>query len=240
MIKKLIPSEIKIQIKLFIRWMKDLKQGISSQYAQQAENIFYTHSIKLSQALNPNDNKRINLEIAGQSIRKIEIKPGEIFSFWRIVGRPKRKYGFVESRSIVNGKLVPSLGGGLCQLSGLIYYISLLAGLEIIERHNHSVDIYTDETRFTPLGSDATVAFGSKDLRIRNTLNKSIHFTVEISEFSIQLNLNSSGVIEKQNVRFESRQSINDKLEVYTWVNDAIQHVSYYKKQIQSTENNDT
>ena len=53
-------------------------------------------------------------------------------------------------------------------MSGLIYYVSLMAGLEVLERHPHSRDIYDDQTRYAPLGADATVAYGFKDLRVLN------------------------------------------------------------------------
>lgn len=67
-------------------------------------------------------------------------------------------------------------GRGLCQLSGLIYYISLLAGLELIERHPHSLAIYDETTGFTPLGSEATVVYGYKDLRLRNNTDAPLQF----------------------------------------------------------------
>ena len=86
----------------------------------------------------------------------------------------------------MNGKLVFSAGGGLCQLSSLLYHLSLLAGLEILERHAHSVDIYQEEERFTPLGADATVSFPYRDLRIRNTFNCPIRFTIDLEEESIR------------------------------------------------------
>ena len=60
------------------------------------------------------------------------------------------------------------VGGGLCQLSGLAYELGLRAGLAVVERHPHTQDLYTEATRFTPLGLDATVVYGHKDLRLRN------------------------------------------------------------------------
>jgi vancomycin resistance protein VanW len=57
---------------------------------------------------------------------------------------------------------------------GILYYLSLQAGLKPLERYPHSTDIYTDETRFTPLGSDATVVYGYKDFRFVNTLSQRI------------------------------------------------------------------
>jgi vancomycin resistance protein VanW len=86
----------------------------------------------------------------------------------------------LEGRTLVQGKLQAEVGGGLCQLSGLVYYLALQGGLKVLERYPHSVDIYTDETRFTPLGSDATVVYGYKDLRVVNSLSQPICFNVRV------------------------------------------------------------
>ncbi|MNR14276.1 VanW like protein [compost metagenome] len=93
----------------------------------------------------------------------------------------------------------------MCQVSGIIYHISLIAGLEIIERHNHSVDIYTDETRFTPLGTDASIVYGYKDLRVKNNLPFSIKFEMEIKDNFIQVNLRSEKMVEQKQLFFESK-----------------------------------
>ena len=93
----------------------------------------FSSTLKIKQELKPNEAKIKNLLNAIKSIESVQINPNEIFSFWRIVGNPSKKNGFVGSRSLVNGKIENSIGGGLCQLSGLIYYISLSANLETIE-----------------------------------------------------------------------------------------------------------
>jgi vancomycin resistance protein VanW len=115
-------------------------------------------------------NKIHNISLALKKLNGLVIAPGETFSFCRLVGNPSQKRGYQKSRSIVGGQLVAETGGGLCQLSGLIYFLAIKAGLEITERHAHSMDIYTEEERFTPLGSDATVAYGYKDMRFTNNL----------------------------------------------------------------------
>tara|TARA_B110000902_G_C14164891_1_gene534576 strand:- start:153 stop:539 length:387 start_codon:yes stop_codon:yes gene_type:complete len=118
------------------------------------------------------------------------------------VGCPSKGNGFVESRSIVDGVLTATYGGGLCQLSGLIYYAAILANLEVIERYNHSKDIYTDETRFTPLGSDATVVYGFKDLKIKNNLKKPIRFSFLVDKNSLTIRINSDEVLIKNTIEF--------------------------------------
>jgi vancomycin resistance protein VanW len=143
-----------------------------------------------------------NIEKARRSLENLPVPPGGMFSFWRVVGRPTSARGFQPGRSLLGGQLRPDYGGGLCQLSGLIYYLCLWAGLEIVERHPHSRDIYEDAERFTPLGADATVAYGFKDLRVLNTLPAPVCFRVSVSAKAISGSLCSPAPIEPSTVEF--------------------------------------
>src|SRR6185503_19897960 len=125
------------------------------------------------------ENKLSNLRRGAALIDQSLINPGSQWSFWGRVGKPSVGNGFVDGRNIVDGQLVRQVGAGLCQLSSLIYHLALLGGLEIAERHPHSIDIYRDSERFTPLGADATVVWGFKDLRLRN----SYQFAISIGCF---------------------------------------------------------
>jgi vancomycin resistance protein VanW len=143
-----------------------------------------------------------NIEMARRSLENLPVPPGGIFSFWRVVGRPTRARGFEPGRSLLGGQLQPDYGGGLCQLSGILYYLCLQAGLQILERHPHSRDIYDDTTRYAPLGADATVAYGFKDLRVRNTLSAPICFRVFVSIETMTGCLCSPTLIEPSTVEF--------------------------------------
>lgn len=201
-------KQLKINVKLLIRFTNDLWSKRCFQFSKKTNNnnVNFDYSISLSQEIKKGisfENKLHNLEIASGKINEYSMKPNEIFSFFKIVGNPE--YDFKKSRTLVNGKLTEQNGGGLCQVSGIIYHISLIAGLEIVERHNHSVDIYTDETRFTPLGTDATIVYGYKDLRVKNNLPFSIKFEMEIKDNFIQVNLRSEKRIEEKQLFFESK-----------------------------------
>lgn len=78
-----------------------------------------------------------NLRAACRQLDGVEIPAGEVFSFWKQLGRTTRVKGFTEGRELRSGCLVPNLGGGLCQLSGLLHAAALAAGLEVVERHTH-------------------------------------------------------------------------------------------------------
>jgi vancomycin resistance protein VanW len=143
-----------------------------------------------------------NIETACKSFENLPVPPRGIFSFWRVVGRPTESGGFRPGRSLLGGELQPDYGGGLCQLSGLIYYLCLHAGLEILERHPHSRDIYAEAERYAPLGADATVAYGFKDLRVLNSLPAPVCFRVGISAEAVTGCLCSSAAIEPCTVEF--------------------------------------
>ena len=230
-IKKIVPFYIKVKLQLLKRSVRDVVKGYYFNYAKRRYSTNdFSNSIALKQELKPNKAKNKNLLRAIKRIEQIQINPNEILSFWRIVGNPSKKNGFTESRSLVNGKIENTIGGGLCQLSGLMYYISLIAQLEILERHNHSIDIYNEETRFTPLGSDATVAYGYKDLKIRNNLNCPIKFNFSIEDDTIKVMILHSSVIRHNVVEFKEVISDDNVIEVITIINNQVYNNSTYKK----------
>ena len=206
MIKALLPNQLKVQIKIALRFVKDLCSGHLFRFAKaNSVKDKFSFEISRTQDFKPSstlDSKIFNLKKASQKVSSVLIEPEQIFSFWNIVGSPTHKNGFQSGRTIVEGELSETIGGGLCQLSGLIYYLSLEAGLIIIERHNHSVDLYNEETRYTPLGSDATVVYGYKDLLIKNPYTFPIYFDFIITNQEISIFLRSEKKIRKNLVEF--------------------------------------
>ncbi len=105
-----------------------------------------------------------NLRVAARSLDGIEVPPGEILSFWKQVGRARKRRGFVIGRELREGCLVPAIGGGLCQLSGALYDSAVRAGLEVVERHRHSRVV---PGSLAESDRDATVFWNYLDLRFR-------------------------------------------------------------------------
>lgn len=106
-----------------------------------------------------------NLRVACRRLDGLEIPAGEVFSFWKQLGRTTRAKGFTEGRELRSGCLVPNLGGGLCQISGLLHAAAVAAGLEVVERHPHS---RTLPGAPLPPDRDATVFWNYVDLRFRS------------------------------------------------------------------------
>ena len=194
----------KRNIKLMLRSLDDLTKGHSRKFARKTKiKTRFHHSILLQLEIKKGtsfENKVHNLKLAAESINEVIIRPGEIFSFWKIVGNPDK--GFKKSRSIINGELSEETGGGLCQVSGAIYFMSLKSGLQVLERYNHSIDIYTDETRYTPLGTDATVVYGYKDLRIKNNYDFQVRFSFDVQDDVLDLHLQSEEKIQERDLNF--------------------------------------
>ena len=113
------------------------------------------------------DNKMHNLALVQSRLDGLTLRPGELFSFWRLVGQPDEAHGFKVASTFIGGKLGFAEGGGICQLTSALYNAALLAGLDILERHAHSIDAY-GPNRYVGLGRDATVVYGYKDLQFRN------------------------------------------------------------------------
>jgi len=155
--------------------------------------------------------------LSSQKINGLCLRPGKIFSFWKTVGPPNAKNGFVEGRAIKQQVLQKEVGGGLCQLSGLFYLFALESGLQVIERHSHSVDIYKESERFSPLGSDATIVYGYKDLQFKNSLNTDIVFFVDVKRDRLSLEARTENRIDRYNIIFDRTSETKKQVTVQTY-----------------------
>lgn len=105
-----------------------------------------------------------NLRRARVAFDGIELLRGQTLSFWAQVGRPTRRRGFAIGRELREGCLIPSVGGGLCQLSNVLYDAAIEAGIEVLERHAHSQVVPGSAAS---RDRDATVFWNYIDLRMR-------------------------------------------------------------------------
>lgn len=212
--------------------MHDLKHHSPNDFATKKKSKSdFAFTISTTQEIKKNylyENKLHNIQLASNRIESVVIEPNQIFSFWKCVKTPNQKNKYKVGRNIVNGQVSEEIGGGLCQVSGIIYQTSLKSGLTILERHNHSVDIYKEEERFAPIGSDATVVYGYKDLRIKNNQIFPVKFTFSINENSLACCLASEELIQERKIEFE-RIFIHDRIEVTTIIDSIPSIISVYK-----------
>lgn len=227
-IRALIPKSFKLKFRLIKRFLSDRSIDFAIKYNSKKT---FTNSIATTQEIKQGaffENKVHNIKTASFKVESIIINPNQVFSFWKIVGSPSEKNGFKKGRNIIKGKVSEEIGGGLCQLSSILYITSLKANLEILERHNHSVDIYKEEDRFTPLGADATVVYGYKDLRIKNNYEFPIQFRFSYIENQIICNLESLEKIDENKLNF-IRNYKENSIEVSTTINTTHHCFSTYQ-----------
>mgnify|MGYP000507795400 CR=1 FL=1 len=89
------------------------------------------------------ENKVTNLRLASARVNGIVLHPGQTFSYWYLIGRPTARKGYLPGMLLRNGRAVAGVGGGLCQLSNLIFWMTLHTPL--------NPKILANMTRHTPL-----------------------------------------------------------------------------------------
>ena len=99
-----------------------------------------------------------------------------------VIGNTTRRKGYVDGMILFYGKVITGVGGGLCQLSNLIYWMTLHSPLTVTERYRHSYDVLPDSGRSQPFGSGATCAYNYIDLQIKNETNHDYQLVVYVTD----------------------------------------------------------
>lgn len=157
----------------YLRWYFGGLKYAKDKKSPKLKYLAFTHKTPLLRKLKNVDmwlqyNKIKNLNIAVKKIDQITIRPGETFSYWKLIGKPTRVKGYVDGMYLYYGKFITGIGGGLCQMSNLIYWMTLHTPLTVTERYRHSYDVFPDINRTQPFGSGATCYYNYKDLQITN------------------------------------------------------------------------
>jgi vancomycin resistance protein VanW len=161
-------------------------------------------------------NKVTNLRLATARLQHIVIAPGETFSFWQLVGEPSARRGYVEGLLIHSGRMRRGVGGGLCQLSNLVYWLALHTPLVVTERHHHQFDAFPDSGRVLPFGSGATVFYNYVDLQITNPTDQAFRLSVWLTETELCGSIESDApVATKIHVRERDHRFVRRGGQVY-------------------------
>lgn len=132
------------------------------------------------------ENKVTNLKIAVERLNGIVLHPGETFSYWKLIGKPSKRKGYKEGMVLFLGQIGGDIGGGLCQLSNLIFWMTLHTPLTVIERYRHSHDVFPDSNRTQPFGSGATCAYPHRDLMIRNDTDRPYQLCLRVGDTQLE------------------------------------------------------
>lgn len=196
-----------------------------SRFARKKYDDVLTYTVKRHQSLlrrrlgatDPilQENKITNLRLSTKCIDGIVIEPGETFSFWVLVGKTTAKKGYITGLLLSHGEVRTGIGGGICQLANLLFWLALHTPLKITERHHHSFDSFPDEQRVLPFGSGASVYYNYVDLQFYNPTKQKFQFKVWLTDQHLRGSVHTdqewpfSYHIEERNHQFIKKDNKN-------------------------------
>lgn len=148
-----------------------------------------------------NTSRATNIAIAAKTINGKIILPGETFSYNAVLGNTTKEKGYQLGGAYVGGKVVQAYGGGICQVSTTLYNAVLYANLEIVERYNHSYAV-----SYVPAGRDATVSYGGKDFKFKNTRNYPVKISASAKNGVVSISF--LGIKEEKEYDIEIKSTV--------------------------------
>lgn len=180
-------------------------------------------------------NKVKNLSIALEKLNGIIIQPGETFSIWKRVGKPTQKKGYLNGLVLENGRIAQGIGGGLCQLGNLLYWMALHTPLTITERWRHSYDVFPDINRTIPFACGTTLAYNYVDLQITNNTQNNFQINLWLDDAYLNGEILSDTSIQEHYEIFET-----DHLMTQQWWGGYTRHNKIWRKTTHIKDQNTT
>jgi len=168
-------------------WLKMRGRFATERSDKALPELQFSHRTPLLRKLKDVDmylqyNKITNLKLAADKISGVIVYPSRTFSFWYLVGSTSAKKGYKEGLVLKSGTVSKGIGGGLCQMTNLIYWLTLHTPLAVTERYRHGYDVFPDSDRTQPFGSGATCYYPHLDLMIRNDTDRPFQLIVNVGD----------------------------------------------------------
>lgn len=122
-------------------------------------------------------NRVYNVSLAASHCNGTVLMPGDEFSYHAAVGDCTVDEGYAVDLGFAGGKTVDMVGGGICQVSSSLYYCTVYANLEVLERRNHAFTV-----DYLPAGLDATFYSSAPDYRFRNDTGFPVKITAAVKD----------------------------------------------------------
>lgn len=208
-----------------VRWIRDLFSGCH--FAKEKQNeplpiVIYKHNSLIRRKLGNTqmwlqENKAVNLALSTPKVNGILIRPGEVFSFWQLVGNTTAKKGYKEGVTISNFRTKAGIGGGMCQFTNLIHWMILHTPLKIVEHHHHdSVDLFPDFNRQVPFGTGTSIVYNYLDYRFKNDSEITYQIVVYVTDTHLCGELRASDELAvKYHIKVEDEHFVKQDGEVY-------------------------
>lgn len=188
---------------------KSIYYNIDSNTLKDVCHLKSTYSISYASS---SPERKNNIRMALSSFDGVCIRPGQSLSFNESTGPRSEQRGYKKAKIIKNGIFTDEYGGGVCQASTTLYNAAILADMEVVEVHPHSLPVSYIQPCF-----DAMVSGGSSDLVIKNTTGKDIYICTRCDEDSCLVSIygckNNYQIVRKS-------EKIEDLLQIDTFITD--------------------
>lgn len=197
-LREVVPMNMRIERVRMLRypsWIAE-RHAMATEYVADAEVSYFRHELATHSSPLRRDSmvededlqrgKEINVGLAADLFDGIVLSPQQVFSYHHVVGRPSYRRGFVDGPELRDGVSSKGVGGGCCQITNMLFFMALHAGLEIVERHRHCLDLFPDVRRTVPFGCGATVFYNQADLRLKNPFDTPVMMRFAIDAGRLQ------------------------------------------------------
>ena len=150
---------------------------VQPEYSEAEARARYEKLATFTTETTANEKRNTNVRLAAEAINGTIVKPGEEFSFNKIVGPRTAEKGFQEAAAYNSGEVVQELGGGVCQVSSTLYRVAFQSGMSITYRRSH-----TFEPNYVTPGQDAAISWDYPDFRFINTSDAAIGIRASYSD----------------------------------------------------------
>lgn len=141
-----------------------IAEGKSKQGSELPIPLPYRLGTQTTNYFHASESQAKNIELVAHRLNGVVVQPGQIFSYYQVVGPYTAANGYGWGRAFVGDRIVPSIGGGVCQGASTLYAAILRTGLPVIERHKHGLTV-----PYLPPGEDATVSSDYLNFRFKNS-----------------------------------------------------------------------
>lgn len=168
-------------------WARSSSTWAATRRTEQLAAVVCEHDSPLLRALEASamhlqHNKVANLRLAAGRLDGLLLRPGETFSFNRVVGPCSRWHGYLDGMQLFRGEVVAAAGGGVCQLANMVHWLVLHSELTVTERSEHTLDPFPDDGRTVPWGTGCTIVYNYVDLQVRNDTGATYQLRTAIGE----------------------------------------------------------
>ena len=147
--------------------------------------------------------RTINIGTAAKRINGTILMPGEIFSMNKTVKERTAENGYTEGWIIgPDGIFKKDFGGAVSTITTAVFNAAWFAGVELVEHRAHSIYM----SRYRP-GREATVLWGSFDMKFKNTLTNPIYITTDLTKTSITVSFWGTKEFSKVDTVFGPREN---------------------------------